>query len=332
MSQPKFNASLVLALLLFALQPVSAAALAADRVIAEETKRLLTSFTTTSLQYAMTDWCSGIADHGDIGSWDVSEVDDMYNLIYSYCSTWSTFNEDLSAWDVGSVTSMRGMFWSASVFNADLSAWDVGSVTDMLWMFASASVFNQPLSTWDVTSVTNFLHMFDGSGMGQTLCWDLTGYDLTYSGYYNYNPDGWTIAYTQDLSDPACKCPVDTYGLAAPSTGCTACPEGTTSVAGSTSLVACEAAPTPVPAPTPAPVADTGTGSCFSSGSTVTALKPGAGTESVALKDLAKGRRVLAATVAGKRVVASVAAVHHSPAKEEYVVIAMHNKWGNQVK
>ena len=88
----------------------------------------------------------------------------------------------------------------------------------------------------------------------------------------------------------------------------------------------------PAPAPTPAPVADTGTGSCFSSGSTVTALKPGAGTESVALKDLAKGRRVLAATVAGKRVVASVAAVHHSPAKEEYVVIAMHNKWGNQVK
>lgn len=195
----------------------------------------------------------------------------------------------------------------------------------MVDMFLLASAFNQPLSTWDVTSVIDFRHMFDGSGMGQTLCWDLTGYDLTYQGYYYYDPDddsvpnGWTIAYTQDLSDPACKCPVDTYGLAAPSTGCTACPEGTTSVAGSTSPGACEAAPT-------------GPGSCFSSGSMVTALKPGAGTESVALKDLAKGRRVLAATVTGKRVVASVAAVHHSPAKEEYVVIAMHNKWGNQPK
>ena len=219
----------------------------------------------------------------------------------------------------------------ASNFNQPLSTWDVGSVKNMRQMFWKASNFNQPLSTWDVTSVTDFLLMFDGPGMVQTLCWDLEGFALTsYYGTYYY--DTQDLAYTQDPSDPACQCPENTYGLAAPSAGCTACPEGTTSVAGSTSLVACEAAPTPVPAPTPAPVADTGTGSCFSSGSMVTALKPGTGTEPVALKNLAKGRRVLAATVAGKRVVASVAAVHHSPAKEEYVVIAMHNKWGNQVK
>ena len=37
-----------------------------------------------------------------LGSWDVSEVDDMDGLIYFYCSTKSTFNEDLSAWNVRS--------------------------------------------------------------------------------------------------------------------------------------------------------------------------------------------------------------------------------------
>lgn len=37
-----------------------------------------------------------------LGSWDVSEVDDMDGLIYFFCSTKSTFNEDLSAWNVRS--------------------------------------------------------------------------------------------------------------------------------------------------------------------------------------------------------------------------------------
>ena len=38
------------------------------------------------------------------------------------------FNQDLSAWDVGNVTSMSGMFENAQNFNQDLSAWDVNNV------------------------------------------------------------------------------------------------------------------------------------------------------------------------------------------------------------
>ena len=42
-----------------------------------------------------------------------------------------TFNQDLSSWDVSSVTNMSKMFRYAFIFNQDLSSWDVSSVTDM---------------------------------------------------------------------------------------------------------------------------------------------------------------------------------------------------------
>ena len=46
-----------------------------------------------------------------------------------------SFNQDLSAWNVGNVTNMGFMFYSAKSFNQDLSGWNVGNVTEMRWMF-----------------------------------------------------------------------------------------------------------------------------------------------------------------------------------------------------
>jgi len=67
----------------------------------------------------------------------------------------SQFNQDISNWDVSSVTDMGGMFYFASVFNQDISNWNVSSVTEMANMFNGASAFNQPLEDWNVDSVTN---------------------------------------------------------------------------------------------------------------------------------------------------------------------------------
>ena len=50
---------------------------------------------------------------------------------------------------------MTRMFRSATSFNGDLSSWDVSKVTDMSNMFQSATSFNQPLSSWDVSKVTD---------------------------------------------------------------------------------------------------------------------------------------------------------------------------------
>ena len=72
----------------------------------------------------------------------------------------TSFNQDISSWDVSSVTKMRFMFYSASSFNQDIGNWDLSSVTDVERMFGDASSFNGDISSWDVSNVTNMGYMF----------------------------------------------------------------------------------------------------------------------------------------------------------------------------
>ena len=67
----------------------------------------------------------------------------------------SSFNSNISRWDVTSVTKMHSMFSGASSFNSDISLWNVSSVTDMFAMFYGASSFNSDISNWNISSVTN---------------------------------------------------------------------------------------------------------------------------------------------------------------------------------
>ena len=98
--------------------------------------------------------------NGNISSWDVSNVTDM-TFMFSY----SSFNQDISAWDVSNVTSMKGMFHSIDLwvnldpnpFNQDISSWDVSNVEDMSYMFFHSS-FNQDLSGWNVANVTQCMN------------------------------------------------------------------------------------------------------------------------------------------------------------------------------
>jgi surface protein len=57
----------------------------------------------------------------------------------------TSFNEDISGWDVSKVKNMNEMFVYASSFNKAL-IWNVSKVIIMGGMFAYASLFNQDLS------------------------------------------------------------------------------------------------------------------------------------------------------------------------------------------
>jgi surface protein len=48
------------------------------------------------------------------------------------------------------------MFYDATSFNQDISNWDVRNVTDMSSMFRDATSFNGDVSSWDVSKVTDF--------------------------------------------------------------------------------------------------------------------------------------------------------------------------------
>merc|ERR1719261_1087017 len=77
-----------------------------------------------------------------------------------------SFNQDISSWDVGGVTSMEGMFYYAHSFNQDISSWDVGGVTGMGAMFFKATSFNQPLGIWaeKTGGTVRTTNMFKNSG------------------------------------------------------------------------------------------------------------------------------------------------------------------------
>ena len=141
--------------------------------------------------------------NGDISSWNVSGVTDMNSMFNGATS----FNGDISSWNVSSVTGMNSMFSGATSFNGDISSWNVSSVTGMTSMFSGATSFNQPLSSWDVSSVTGMSRMFSGaSAFNQPLsAWDVssvTGMTSMFSGAsaFNGNISGWDVSRVTDMS------------------------------------------------------------------------------------------------------------------------------------
>eukprot|EP00984_Skeletonema_dohrnii_P027731 scaffold17369_cov97-Skeletonema_dohrnii-CCMP3373.AAC.2 len=112
-------------------------------------------------KYVAGNWTTEDNDqYGPIESWCTRQVTNMAYLFTNAGLAGAQFSEDLSLWDVSSVTTMERMFAGASAFNSDLSLWNVSSVTKMDYMFAGAKVFNSDLSLWNVSSVTTMERMF----------------------------------------------------------------------------------------------------------------------------------------------------------------------------
>ena len=70
------------------------------------------------------------------------------------------FNQDISSWNVSSVTNMMRMFVFSSSFNQDITGWDVSNVTSFFHTFEGATNFDQDIRGWNVSSATTFQGMF----------------------------------------------------------------------------------------------------------------------------------------------------------------------------
>ena len=140
--------------------------------------------------------------NGDLSSWDVSKVNNMQSMFGDAI----VFNQDISNWNVSRVENMSFMFDNAIVFNQDISNWDVSRVTTMANMFAGAVAFNRDLSNWDVSKVTNMHSMFSGArAFNQDLStWNVsmvTNMQSMFSGARAFNQDlsTWNVSAVTDF-------------------------------------------------------------------------------------------------------------------------------------
>jgi len=114
-------------------------------------------------------------------------------LFSSFTNT-TAFNQDISNWDVSSVTNFNQTFWGTS-FNQDISGWDTSSVTDMAYMFYFNSSFNQDIRAWDTTNVTTYTSMFQNATAMASTFTGITGFgDTPTSAFFNGNSESLNTA------------------------------------------------------------------------------------------------------------------------------------------
>ena len=126
----------------------------------------------------------------NISTWDVSNVTNMSGMFYGAVTGSATaFNQPIGDWDVTNVTNMSRMFYGATAFNQPIGDWDVSSVTDMSAMFLSSALisdvnaFNQPIGNWNVSNVTDMGNMF------------------SYARNFNQNISTWDVSNVTNMSN-----------------------------------------------------------------------------------------------------------------------------------
>ncbi len=139
----------------------------------------------------------------DVSSWNVSNVNDMKGLFFSA----SAFNQDIGSWNVGNVTEMSDMFRAATVFNQNIGNWNVGNVINMRNMFFDAINFNQNIGLWNVSNVVNMLELFRNAvAFNQNIgVWDVSRTTNMYGMFLNtnFNQDisGWNVSSVTNMGN-----------------------------------------------------------------------------------------------------------------------------------
>ena len=149
--------------------------------------------------------------NGDISRWDVSNVTDMRSM-FAYTEK---FNQPIGGWDVSNVENMNSMFAHAKSFNQHIGNWDVSNVKDISFMFSNAESFNQPIEDWNVSNVEGMKGMFyNAQSFNQPIGgWDVSKvFDMTYMFYnaksFNHDLSKWKLKSYCGVFDVFIKCPI----------------------------------------------------------------------------------------------------------------------------
>ena len=137
----------------------------------------------------------------DISNWDMSNVENLKMMFF-----FSAFKENISNWDTSKVTNMVGLF-GLTQFNQDISKWDTSQVKSMAGMFFSNTSFNQDIGGWDVSSVTDMSLMFSlANAFNQNIsAWDTSNVRFMigmFLGASSFNQDisKWDLSKVTDMS------------------------------------------------------------------------------------------------------------------------------------
>jgi surface protein len=144
-----------------------------------------------TLMYGMFEGCSSF-NHPSISNLTIPPgVSNLKDMFYGTTS----FNQDLSQWDISNVTNIEFMFFQ-SAFNSDISGWNTSQVTNMQNMFNAATNFNQDISQWDTSKVELMVGMFNGASSFNQ---DLSGWCVSLIGS---KPFGFDDAATVWVNNP----------------------------------------------------------------------------------------------------------------------------------
>lgn len=118
----------------------------------------------------------------------------------------TSFNDDISNWDVSQVLRMNHLFAGATQFNQPIGGWNTSQVRSFYRTFARAESFNQPLNDWDVSSAESFNRMFvNATSFNQDLNdWQLdsinnTAFMFSGASAFNGNISNWSTSTVDNM-------------------------------------------------------------------------------------------------------------------------------------
>ena len=139
----------------------------------------------------------------DISFWDISNVTGMTDMFNGATS----FNQDISSWSLSSMMSLSHMFFNAASFNQDISSWDISNVIFIDNLFNGATAFNQDIGGWNTSNVTGMSGVFANGNFNQDIGnWDtsnVTNMSSMFFGSSEFNGDisSWDTSSVTDMSN-----------------------------------------------------------------------------------------------------------------------------------